>query len=311
MPDRHSSPVQAANGSHAAGRPGWFEWWYFHFVNAEGTAVTVLLHDTDIFARDAEPYVSATVRLPDHGTEYFTRPLPDRVSSKGYNLRTPGLIWETRERIRVDVRIGTFRLQGTIHKRLPPFGQPGALQFVADENAATYWFAGVPHAPFTGTLSVRGRQVAFEAFAYHDHNWGSVPLHAYVHWWAWGHLCGPGQGAIFYHIQPRESSPIVNGGLATSLDHGFEPAVPVLSYVGELMEAESLPDVSCDAAVRFRARDAGLVFSLQPDNVMRSRTVRLSHQTANYCRWFAAGDMTTKRGRASVAGVTEYLKITG
>ena len=43
------------NSSHRA--PPFFEWFYFHFVTADGVAINLVLHETDILGQRIAPYL--------------------------------------------------------------------------------------------------------------------------------------------------------------------------------------------------------------------------------------------------------------
>lgn len=58
------------NGSHQNPDRGYFEWWYFHFIDTEHTSINLVLHETDIFGLKKSPYLSLSI-LPKDGTPQY------------------------------------------------------------------------------------------------------------------------------------------------------------------------------------------------------------------------------------------------
>ena len=59
------------NTSHRA--PPFFEWWYFHFITPDGAALNMVLHETDILGKKADPYLSMSILLPGQSPVYLRR----------------------------------------------------------------------------------------------------------------------------------------------------------------------------------------------------------------------------------------------
>ncbi len=98
------------NSSHRP--PPYFEWFYIHFVTADGVALNLVLHETDIFGLQQAPYISMTVLIPDQQPQYLRHDLEDSAIARGgpYLRVGEGIITENDRAICLDIPFRRPRL---------------------------------------------------------------------------------------------------------------------------------------------------------------------------------------------------------
>jgi hypothetical protein len=110
-----SYPKFSTNSSHRI--PAYFEWFYFQFVTEGGTAINMVLYETDIFGLSQESYLSLTVKLPGQLPRYLRRPIGQgSIVCGGDFLHVADLIVEDNNAIRFDIPLpDNNRFSGTIY----------------------------------------------------------------------------------------------------------------------------------------------------------------------------------------------------
>ncbi|KAF4497558.1 hypothetical protein FAGAP_6288 [Fusarium agapanthi] len=70
-------------------------------------------------------------------------------------------------------------------KRTTPSYRPGSGRWDVDGRHFS-WFVAVPGGHLTGEVTANGIKTKVEDNAYHDHNWGNVPMEKILDNWLWG-----------------------------------------------------------------------------------------------------------------------------
>ncbi|KAF5624344.1 hypothetical protein F52700_9511 [Fusarium sp. NRRL 52700] len=70
-------------------------------------------------------------------------------------------------------------------KRTTPSYRPGSGRWDVDGRHFS-WFVAVPGGQLTGEVTANGTKTKVEGNAYHDHNWGNVPMETILDNWLWG-----------------------------------------------------------------------------------------------------------------------------
>ncbi|KAH7154135.1 hypothetical protein DER46DRAFT_638147 [Fusarium sp. MPI-SDFR-AT-0072] len=67
------------------------------------------------------------------------------------------------------------------------------------------WFVAVPGGQLTGEVTVNGTKTKVEGNAYHDHNWGNVPMEKILDNWLWGHADVGGLSIVSASVRFRQN----------------------------------------------------------------------------------------------------------
>ena len=305
------------NGSHR--RPAYYEWWYFHFVAEDGTAVNMVLHETDIFGLRQEPYLSLSILLPGREPQYFRRNLTGvEIAQERPHLRVgEGLISETEQAMTFDISFSggdshssAGRFSGEIVKLAPPLAiDRGVLYQDAVTGRSSHWVVQVPHSTFTAILQLGGQALRLAGTAYHDHQWGTLPLQAFVSDWVWGHFSDGQTAVLFFQI-------LIQAGRSVERVAVFSEGGRYIgtrlgeNYLDTLFTAEAPEQFAGEVGISFFEGQAQLAIGLAPDKLMRQRTNEAhDRRLASYLRWATIAEWGRGDGRRQLAGITEYLRV--
>ena len=297
------------NGSHRL--PGYFEWWYFHFVTAEGAALNLVLHETDIFGLLQEPYISMTVHLPGQAPQYYRQSLASKdIGHGGHYLRVgERMITEDDKRLCLDMPFaGDIRFTAEVTKLAPPLVlNEGLLHEERGTGRKSYWVVPVPHATFTGILQLNGERHRLEGMAYQDHQWGTLCLQEFVSDWVWGHFSNDEAAMFFFQIMTQSGRRVERFAF---LEHGRQT-------FGGLLEEDLVAQIADTTDAKAGQRklcfdQGGLCFdaSLGPAGLMRYRQETIQKdQLATYHRWSASARLSGKTEFTALQGIAEHLQI--
>lgn len=196
------------NGPHFSAAFGYFEWWYFHLIADGGWYLNFILHTTDMFAMNRQPYMSMSVLRVSQKAMYFRRSFTECPVIFGATaLLADGLgctISESDAAVNFDLSFPGASIVGTMRRTSPGvvFGD-GALHRDRPTGKANYWIVPVPSAPFNAVLDLGGTKQPLRGTAYHDHNWGTVPIQDAFSGWMWGHMTFDDGSLVFYVTEAR------------------------------------------------------------------------------------------------------------
>jgi len=299
------------NSSHRP--PAYFEWFYFHFATETGTAVNMVLHETDIFGLNQTPYLSLSLLEPGRPPTYLRRDLASlAIARQQPTLQVgQGLISETKECIHFDIPFadqGAFR--GQIRKLAPPLALAAGLLYREPlTGRSSHWLVQVPHASFNALLHHKGVTQRLSGWAYQDHQWGSLLLPEFVSDWVWGHFSNDQVAVVFFQIMTKTGRCIERVGLV--LDNGrFTGTKLKTNYLDTLRQTSAPETFAGRIDVSFFAEQAQLSFNIEPTNLMRCRLNESHDQvSASYLRWAAKGTYCAGRDEQPVYGITEYIRL--
>ena len=284
-----------------------------HFVTADGVALNMVLHETDIFGLRQKPYLSMSVLFPGQEPQYLRCDLePGAIGRKGPYLRVgEGMITEGAWAMCFDIPFpGRGYFRGEINKLAPPLViQDGILYEEPETDRASHWVIQVPHATFTGILELDGVTHRLRGTAYQDHQWGTVLIQDFVSDWVWGHFSNDQVAVVFFLILTQrgrlvERVALLNGEgryMGTAMKSG---------YLSTLFQANRLEEFDANVDVSFLSNFLQLEFEVSPTNLMRSRiNEELNQNMASYVRWSAAASLQAGCGSRPLHGISEYIRI--
>ncbi len=290
------------NGSHRREGEGseYFEWWYFHFVGPQFTA-NLVLHETDIFGLEDNPYVSFTLLINGKEPRYFKKKLSVGSINEGIPFlgTENGEFLEDAQKIKIDLDFDECSLNLVIDKNIAPVAiNDGVL--CEEENKKSMWLVQVPFGNFKGNLKLSDEHIDFEGISYQDHQWGDLRIQDFVSQWAWGHLSNKDLTVIFFHILTQNGK-MIDRVIASSLKE-------VKTFTS--LKTDCLDDFSKDFDFYKSAYELsvslpdGMKVNLPvlPDQLMRSRILEDHGKfKATYLRWASQNK--------DLSGLIEYLKI--
>ena len=293
--------------------PAYFEWWYFHFVTADGAAINMVVHETDIFGGRQQPYLSLSILLPDQPPQYLRCDLADMPIVRGVDFLQVGggIISESPQTIHFDILLperGYFR--GEIVKQAPPLSiAEGILYQDPDSGRASHWVAHVPHATFTAILQLDGLPQRLHGTAYQDHQWGDILLQEFVSDWVWGHFSNDQMAAIFFQILTQQGQLIER--VAWLMGEGrYVGTTLETDYLQTLFAADAPQTYSGGMTVAFLQRQFQLTVNMAPARLMRYRLREVQGQvSASYLRWGATARFSRDEHSQPLHGITEYLRV--
>lgn len=297
------------NGSHRP--PPYFEWWYFQFASADGTTLNMVLHETDIFGLQQTPYLSLSVHLPMQEPSYLRRQLNQKISQRRETFLQvgQGMFSEDAEQCHFDI---TFADQGhfvgEIQKLAPPLILNNGILFRDGRSGrSSHWLVNIPHATFTATLQLKGKQYQLSGTAYQDHQWGSLLLHEWVRDWVWGHFSNLEIATLFFEIVTQTGHSLA--GTVVMQDSGHSVATKLKTdYLANLQEQEMLEAHTAKEQVMVGQHQ--LQLNVMPTNLMRCRLNEVHEDhLISYLRWATASQLLPACPDVSLHGITEYIRV--
>jgi len=303
---------ESANGSHYCGLTGYFEWWYFHFVTTGGLACNIVLHETDIFALVRSPYVSMSVHLPGYSPRYLRLCLPagSIVAGTRYlNVSQEGCcIQEDKDEIRIRLLFPSGEEYRAVVKKL-------TRSLILNQNVLyqvgqnrSYWQPQVPFGSFDGTLNLpRGTRHTLNGSAYHDHQWGTVPIQSFVKDWVWGHFSSNASSALFFVIRTQTGELIERYSTASLRGQcGYTTGGEVSHLVN--LASHTHPEHWAGHPRVVLPSGGVLRVDIDPCKLIRARVEEVHDGfSATYLRWRGVAKLSGSQD--SHRGITEYIRI--
>lgn len=272
--------------------PPSFGWAYFHFVEPGGTQINSVVHKTDIFGLESEPYMSMMIK--------------DTIEVQ----RLKGLVnydWDIRN------MAGAFRFtfgRDSFEGKLTGLRKDNGLKNIAlfrekKSGRASMWSVDVPYGKFEGKIDLAGRLRNISGYVYQDRQWGDLLLQEWVSDWVWGQYLNETNYSIFFKIAAKDGTIISHAmlglGKTVTTTNNFE-----VSYMSQLVGSQAIDAYKFSGEVNFA--DVGIELStiLDPGAIMRAR-INEAHPGffATYLRWSSDGRL----GKLSAYGITEYMRI--
>jgi hypothetical protein len=305
--------MKPTNGSHLADVAGYFEWWYFHFLSDGGLIINFLLHASDVFSQDRDPYYSMSVLKPDGTRLYYRQHLPGNAypgpgERLSFSTRTCS-VSETDEQLFLKASFRDASLDVAITRLDPPvIIEQGLLLDNPESGVANYWIVPFPLGSYTGTIELGGSTYQQSGRAYHDHNWGTASIPETVSRWLWGH-CHILDGYLIYYFIERPNGDTVGRGafsgggkarLSTHLNVSrlrFEDSSTVGTYPRSYEVELQLGDGSVKAAVATES-----MFRMRRD---------LHYQGFTTTYYRATSSVLIQAGMETIGawGLAEYMRI--
>lgn len=284
------------NGSHRESNPAYFEWWYFHFLIKGVGAANVVVHETDIFGENKNPYCSLSFLPNDQSPQYFRKLLPLGGIGVGDYLQVANAVLEDDKKINLDLHFSdpASRLRISIYKDLPAVViNEGVL--ISTQSGKSYWLVQVPQAAFEGDWTSNGVRQAISGVAYQDHQWGNVSLQDSVSDWIWGHFVSESHGLVYFKIKTQDFEEVDRYIWIAGQDIGVGTSL-------EVMRDSTANQVNIPGR-------GSLSFELNKNQLMRSRTnEQHSGFVSSYLRWNVPATLATNAVEQGL-GLTEYLSI--
>lgn len=297
---------QYNNGSHRSEEQGYFEWWYFHFVQTNGDVFNIVLHETDIFGHARLPYISMSI-LPRGGKpKYFRTEVKTGIHVGSSYLEVGNLIQETKEAIRISVVFSeSTSLELIIHKALPPLALNDGVLYQTNPEHQSHWLVEVARAEYQGTLTLEGQTQEIKGIAYHDHQWGNVPIQDFVQDWIWGHFSDEIQTHIFFYIASQDGQ-VIRRYIHTENDRIATSLAVESPHLWLLSQDVAPQSVQSETFVKAGSGLPLLTFQVDPEHLFRSR-VDEDQGTfrSTYLRWKSEA----RYNNALLSGITEYMRI--
>lgn len=302
------------NGSHRTEGPGYFEWWYLHFLDKNGFVANAVLHETDIFGLGKKPYYSVSLLNEEGVSRHFNfQPKKINVQKGKEYLDFGGVAKEDQTSIEFNLEFPNQAVvSGKITKVIKPIAIEDGILFEDDLGRKNFWVVQIPHGKFQGLASFNdSRQIGIDGVVYQDHQWGELPLQDFVSDWIWGHFGNEDFSIIFYKIlTSKQKAPVdrfilVEKGKVDT-DISFET-----QHLNNLIKNRKPQTFEGQGAtIVNRKADCSLEFSTGPSGLMRGRVDEdYNSFRATYLRWNSSGKLKLKGSEVKLSGVTEYLRI--
>lgn len=219
-----------------------YEWWYFDSISEDGYAFTISF----FYGLPFSPYYNEKIAKENnspsadpgqHVAVYFCLYGPDKPLAYVLNEYSRNYNFSKEQPL---LKIGNSSLSYDLSKgflikldALALWGRKVSAELVfkpeffpsinwPDSKSEHLWNCVAPRCKVSGELTVTGllkkRKILFRGLGYHDHNYGSHPMHYDMKRWHWGRLHTKELTAIYYIIENNI---------------GQESFLAVLSSVGE------------------------------------------------------------------------------
>lgn len=299
---------QLINGSHYSKVAGYFEWWYFHFASQNDFILNIVLHETDIFGLTKSPYVSMSRQLPHHEPQYSRMEISPESIERGseYLSQSDGYFQESGREIQIQLAFLGVSFEVVITKLAEPLTLNNCVLY-QDADKRSCWKLQVPFGRFSGVLKTSGKEYLLEGWAYHDHQWGNIPIQCFVADWVWGHFSSDFGSATFYTIRTQTGglieryAVVTPQGVQASVNHSKAP------HLMKLVQSDSPNLWQSEPVVAFPF-GATLKTRISPAGILRSR-MNEAHPgfVATYIRWLGEAHLSSFKD--SLYGITEYIRI--
>lgn len=310
------------NGSHYNENDAdYYEWWYFHFVSDSGFVANIVLHETDIFGLEKNPYISISLKLPDGETKYGRTSLDidqRNITRSSKNLYVDGgvclnsKIIEGENHIKMKLNFfDDIYFETQIRKQYSPIViNDGLLYDDPKFDGKSYWTVNIPFGTCKVKLKVEGSEYEFNCFAYQDHQWGNLTIQNFARDWVWGNFCDSRMSLMFFIISTNGGT--INRQALISKDKIFitsgKPKHNPCYLIDTSLNAQNI-DSATKMPQIFLDWGEDIYFSLIPSNILRSR-INEKHPgfKATYLRWVSYG-IYSENSNMPLYGIMEYMRI--
>lgn len=303
---------EVVNGSHKTAIPGYFEWWYFHFIADDGTRINIVLHETDIFGLKISPYLSLGL-FSQREPKYYKWLLKKStvVQNQEFLEVSGGIFKESRQKMDFCIEFPKgFRFEGTITRISDPLViNEGILYEDTEIGKRSYWVIQYPRAHFEGTLNDGNSSRNIKGAAYQDHQWGNIKIQSFVSDWVWGNFSNADMSTIFFRVLTQKGTIIDRFAEIKSRSILTDTKLKT-SYLDHLDREDSPESGLFKARVRSNKAGAEILFKVEENNLMRKRTDEFhSGFRATYLRWATSARYIKEGYTQDMFGITEYLRI--
>ncbi|MCJ7567336.1 MAG: hypothetical protein MUO58_07335 [Anaerolineales bacterium] len=224
-----------------------------------------------------------------------------------------GQIREFDRKIVFSLQFPGFTFAGQIQKVVSPIAiEDGLLYRDVISGESNYWIIPIPYGNFEVQVSDSSSQRLLKGIAYHDHNWGSVPLQGFVREWVWGHFCHNGKLFIFLSFITSRGL-LIHRGAYTQADNKICTTTSLHSNAFKVLSEASIPSqLTASIQIDFSESPLSIIYPVSNDRLLRSRENE-SHDNfvASYYRWASNGLNSSSEDNSALQGITEYLRIKG
>lgn len=305
----HFMVKEISNSTHKELTPkNYFEWWYFDFTTDQGETFNVVLHETDIFGLEVQPY--ASISYLTKGEYSHNRSLlgvPVVRTQEGFLKIEGGVVGETDRDIMFDFKFkDDLRLSGIVRKLAPPAVIEEGVLFRNTRGDSSFWIPWVPRGNFEAILYAGNTETPIRGTAYQDHQWGDLPIQAFASDWVWGHFSDSEISVIFFKILAQDGS-IINRFVIASDSYTISGTSVTTDYLGQLILSSNPAE---DRAERKLILGDSARLVLEQEDIMRAR-IDEKHGTfeATYLRWSSSANLDYSGAGRELKGITEYLRI--
>jgi hypothetical protein len=294
------------NGGHLDIGKGQYEWWYFDFVGKNGDAFNIIMHASDVFGIDQNTYYSASFLYRDGVQKYL------RGKEKGFEIKRGGaflsvengLVLEDEKWIKFDLAFDdSTSIKGRIekNKRLKPINN-GVLYEA--ESRFGMWVPSIVNGKFDIQITKDGKEKFFRGHAYHDHQWGNLPIQEHIYDWVWGHFNQGSLGTVFFKIRTN-SNDIINRYYLIDSNNVMSGSDEIREDFFAQLINNPKPETS-RLDVNIDIESNALSFKISPDELMRRRIgERVGDKLFTYLRW----STDCVFGYRKMQGITEYMRF--
>jgi hypothetical protein len=297
---------EISNGAHIDGLGGQYEWWYFDFVDEKGGSINLVLHATDIFGINAESYYSLSFLLGNGVKGYL------RGAKTGFGINknqkyidTDGqLIIERADSIEFNLPFeNNILLIGKIKKDIP-VDQVDRSVLYETKHGFGIWYPSVLSGKFDIQLKIDGKTELLSGYAYHDHQWGNLPIQRYVSDWVWGHFCKNDVGIVFFKIKTNTGD-IINRYYCSNSGESLGGTGNIDVNLLQKLTNSSNPEL-LNLGLNVNFEEISFSYHIEPSKIMRKRTKEnVENKIFTYLRWGTDCVINGKK----MSGVTEYMRF--
>lgn len=294
-----------------------YEWWYFDAISEDGNSLVItffyglpfspyynkkITKDKTQGTQLADPKEHAAIYFCFYGADKVNMPLAYVLNeySSNYNFsKTEPLVNIGKTSLSYDANRGFLikldalalwgrRVSGELVFKpdfFPSINWP-------DSNSEHLWNCVAPRCKVNGELTITGliktRKILFRGLGYHDHNYGSHPMHYDMKRWHWGRLHTKELTAIYYIVENNIVNNIENKNDLKSFLAVLDSKGKML-YLGpakfDYQEKNDLMGVKYFSEINLTS-ESNRVFNLK---VIKTRTV---DQGPFYLRFLAKQQLT-------------------
>ncbi|MBY8871825.1 hypothetical protein K7640_08225 [Micromonospora sp. PLK6-60] len=277
-----------------------FGWWYFQHVSDE-FAIVVTVQATNILGGGrGSPRMS--VHFYDVGgtaRESWAVPI-DRISlAEDGRLSVDDIVAEQEDGLRIRVGTAALSLDIRMGRSCGPWGPvDGEIASSHGGARSARWQVRLPHGPSRAWIAFAGAEHRAAGHAYHDRNWGTLPMSEAFRRWSWATVVIADSTLVAARLVHS------SGEVRTHSNGRWEELAEWLAR----SEAQGAAH-SADAEGARHFREAfGYDGYARPARLVKAKSYVEPAASAEYHRWLLVG---TDQGRARICGVAESAVLQG